>query len=191
MDRILNGNDTGTVKYAKLEMILDALNEMFRYLEQNGAKPDFIEPLLDFEEENDEIFYDVLKSVEETYKENAEELKEEIMLRLKTNPDLIRRSELRTTLRLSRYEGSSNNVLRDIMITSNSMILDINDKRVILQESIRQDKQIVNSIKKDYMLIVGYLKELVNMDEINKNYLEPFNKVVDNMGKINTFVKEL
>jgi hypothetical protein len=191
MDRILNGNDTGTVKYAKLEMILDALNEMFRYLEQNGAKPDFIEPLLDFEEENDEIFYDVLKSVEETYKENAEELKEEIMLRLKTNPDLIRRSELRTTLRLSRYEGSSNNVLRDIMITSNSMILDINDKRVILQESIRQDKQIVNSIKKDNMLIVGYLKELVNMDEINKNYLEPFNKVVDNMGKINTFVKEL
>ena len=191
MDMILNGNDTGTVKYAKLEMILDALNEMFRYLEQNGAKPDFIEPLLDFEEENDEIFYDVLKSVEETYKENAEELKEEIMLRLKTNPDLIRRSELRTTLRLSRYEGSSNNVLRDIMITSNSMILDINDKRVILQESIRQDKQIVNSIKKDYMLIVGYLKELVNMDEINKNYLEPFNKVVDNMGKINTFVKEL
>jgi len=29
------------------------------------------------------------------------------------------------------------------------------------------------------------------MDEINKNYFEPFNKVVDNMGKINTFVKEL
>ena len=191
MDRILNGNDTGTVKYAKLEMILDALNEMFRYLEQNGAKPDFIEPLLDFEEENDEIFYDVLKSVEETYKENAEELKEEIMLRLKTNPDLIRRSELRTTLRLSRYEGSSNNVLRDIMITSNSMILDINDKRVKLQESLREDERIVNSIKNDNMLIVGYLKELANIDEINKNYLEPFNKVVDNMGKINTFVKEL
>ena len=83
MDRILNGNDTGTVKYAKLEMILDALNEMFRYLEQNGAKPDFIEPLLDFEEENDETLYDVLKSVEETYKENSEELKEEIVLRLK------------------------------------------------------------------------------------------------------------
>ena len=77
------------------------------------------------------------------------------------------------------------------MLSSNSMILDIKNKRVILQESIRQDERIVSSIKKDNMLIVGYLKELVNMDEINKNYLEPFNKVVDNMGKINTFVKEL
>ena len=191
MDRILNGNDSGTVKYAKLEMILDALNEMFKYLEQNIEKMNFMEPLLTYEEENDETFYDVLKSVEGTYKENSEELKEEIVLSLKTNPELIRRSELRTTLRLSRYEGSSSNVLRDIMITSNSMILDINDKRVILQESIREDERIVNSIKNDNMLIVGYLKELVNMDEINKNYLEPFNKVVDNMGKINTFVKEL
>ena len=82
-------------------------------------------------------------------------------------------------------------MLRDIVLSSNSMILDIKNKRVILQESIRQDERIVSSIKKDNMLIVGYLKELVNMDEINKNYLEPFNKVVDNMGKINTFVKEL
>ena len=188
---ILNGNDDRTLKYAKLEMILDALNEMFKYLEQNGDRPDFMEPLLYFEEENDETLYDVLKSVEETYKENSEELKEEIVLRLKDKPELIRRPELRTTLRLSRYEGSSSNVLRDIMITSNSMILDINDKRVKLQESLREDERIVSSIKNDNMLIVGYLKELSNMDEINKNYLEPFNKVVDNMGKINTFVKEL
>ena len=82
-------------------------------------------------------------------------------------------------------------MLRDIVLSSNSMILDIKNKRVILQESIRQDERIVSSIKKDNMLIVGYLKELANMEEINKNYLEPFNKVVDNMGKINTFVKEL
>jgi len=83
MVAILNRNDAGFLKYAKLKMILDAMNEMFKYLEQNGDNPNFIEPLLNFEEENDETLYDVLKSVEETYKENSEELKEEIVLRLK------------------------------------------------------------------------------------------------------------
>jgi hypothetical protein len=29
------------------------------------------------------------------------------------------------------------------------------------------------------------------MEEIEKNYLESFEKVVENMGKINTFVNEL
>jgi hypothetical protein len=71
------------------------------------------------------------------------------------------------------------------------MIQEINNKRVILQESIKQDENIVNTIKKDNTLIVKYLKELGDMEEIEKNYLESFEKVVENMGKINTFVNEL
>ena len=191
MERILNANDPGPLKYAKLEMILDALNEMFKYLEDNGDDPEFMEALLYYEEENDETLYDVLKSVEETYKENSEELKEEIILELKADPELKRRAELRSTLRLSRYEGSASNVLRDIMMTSSIMVQDINNKRVVLQESIRQDERIVTSIKADNRLILQYLDELSDMEEINKNYLEPYNKVIDNMDKINTFVGEL
>ena len=71
------------------------------------------------------------------------------------------------------------------------MIQEINNKGVILQESIKQDEKIVSTIKKDNTLIVKYLKELSDMEEIEKNYLESFEKVVENMGKINTFVNEL
>ena len=61
----------------------------------------------------------------------------------------------------------------------------------MLQESIRQDERIVASIKADNRLILQYLDELSDMEEINKKYLEPYNKVSDNMDKINTFVGEL
>ena len=168
MERILNANDPGPLKYAKFEMILDALNEMFRYLEDNGDNPDFMEALLYFEEENDETLYDVLKSVEETYKENTEELKEEIILELKADPELKRRAELRSTLRLSRYEGSASNVLRDVLLTSINMIQEINSKRVILQDSLRQTDRIVTSIKEDNILILQYLNELSGTEEIEK-----------------------
>ena len=86
-------------------------------------------------------------------------------------------------MRLSRYEGSASNVWRDILLTSSSKIQEITSKRVILQESIKQDENIVNTIKKDNTLIVKYLKELGDMEEIDKNYLESFEKVVENMGK--------
>ena len=51
------------------------------------------------------------------------------MVELKARPDLERRAELRSTLRLSRYEGSSSNVLRDILSASSSMVQDINNCR--------------------------------------------------------------
>ena len=41
------------------------------------------------------------------------------------------------------------------------------------------------------ILISEYLKELIDMDEIDKNYMETFMKVVENMNKINQFVNEL
>ena len=191
MQRILNANDDRPLKYVKLEMILDALNEMFKYLESVDADSDFMEALEYFEEEKDTTLFDTLKSLENTYNENLEELKSDIMVELKARPELERRAELRSTLRLSRYEGSSSNVLRDILSASSSMVQDINNKRVVLQESIRQDEKIVTSSKEDNRLILQYLDELSDMVEISKNYLEPYNKVIDNMGKIDTFVGEL
>jgi hypothetical protein len=71
------------------------------------------------------------------------------------------------------------------------MIQEINNKRLILLESIKQDEKNVNTIKKDNTLIVKYLKELGNIEEIEKNYLKSFETVVENMGEINTFVNEL
>jgi hypothetical protein len=135
------------------------------------------------ETDDGDLFDDILKAIEETYNENLEELMKEIILDLKDKPELRNRLDIRSTLRLSRYEGSASNVLRDIMMTSNSMIQEIISKRVILQESIRQDEKIVNTIKKDNKLIVKYLKELGDMEEIEKIYLESFEKVVENMGK--------
>ena len=70
------------------------------------------------------------------------------------------------------------------------MIQEINSKRVLLQESIRQDERIVTSIKEDNRLIVHYLNELSDMEEIDKNYSESFNKVIDNIEKNNIFVNE-
>ena len=113
------------------------------------------------------------------------------MLELKDKPELRNRLDIRSTLRLSRYEGSASNVLRDVLLTSIIMIQEINSKRVLLQESIRQDERIVTSIKEDNMLILDYLNELSGMEEVEKNYLESYNKVIDNMDKIDLFVKEL
>ena len=55
-------------------------------------------------------------------------------------------------------------------------------------KALRWDNE---AIKKDNTLIVKYLKELNDMEEIEKNYLESFEKVVEKMDKINIFVNEL
>jgi hypothetical protein len=188
---ILSANDEVVLKYAKFEMIDDALNETFKFLKDNEGNTDLIDATETFEDDNQENLMDVLNSIEETYNENLEELKKEIILGLKDKPELRNRLDVKSTLRLSRYEGSASNVLRDILLTSSSMIQEINNKRVILQESIKQDEKIVSTIKKDNTLIVKYLKELGDMEEIEKNYLESFEKVVENMDKINIFVNEL
>jgi len=124
-------------------MIPDGLNAIFKFIEDNDDDADFNVALATFvyeTDDGDEIEY-ILKAIEETYKENSEELKKEIILSLKDKPELRNRLDIRSTLRLSRYEGSASNVLRDIMMTSNSMIQEIISKRVILQESIRQDEK--------------------------------------------------
>jgi len=192
MTKTLSSNDERFLKYAKLEIKPDGLNEIFKFIEDNDDDADFNVALATFVYETDDgdEIDDILKAIEETYKKNSEELNKEIMLSLKDKPELRNRLDIRSTLRLSRYEGSASNVLRDIMMTSNSMIQEITSKRVILQESIRQDEIIVNTIRKDNTLIVKYLKELGDIEEIEKKYWESFEKVVKNMGKINTFVNE-
>ena len=188
---ILSAKDEVVLKYAKFEMIDDALNETFKFLKDNEGNTDLIDATETFEDDNQENLMDVLNSIEETYNEKLQELKKEIILGLKYKPELRNRLDVKSTLRLSRYEGSASNVLRDILLTSSSMIQEINNKRVILQESIKQDEKLVNTIVKDMILISEYLKELIDMDEIEKNYMETFMKVVENMDKINIFVNEL
>ena len=188
---ILSAKDEVVLKYAKFEMIDDALNETFKFLKDNEGNTDLIDATETFEDDNQENLMDVLNSIEETYNEKLQELKKEIILGLKYKPELRNRLDVKSTLRLSRYEGSASNVLRDILLTSSSMIQEINNKRVILQESIKQDEKLVNTIVKDMILISEYLKELIDMDEIEKNYMETFMKVVENMNKINQFVNEL
>ena len=119
-----------------------------------------------------------MQALKDSYDENSDELKKEIMLGLKDKPELRNRLDIRSTLRLSRYEGSASNVLRDVLLTSIIMIQEINSKRVLLQESIRQDERIVTSIKEDNMLILDYLNELSGMEEVEKNYLESYNKLL-------------
>jgi hypothetical protein len=193
MTKTVASNDEMFLKYAKLEMVVDGLNAIFKFIEDNDDDENVGLALATFlyeTDDGDEID-NILKAIEETYKENSEELKKEIMLSLKDKPELRNRLDVKSTLRLSRYEGSASNVLRDILLTSSSMIQEITGKRVILQESIKQDDKIVSTIKKDNTLIVKYLKELGDMEEIDKNYLESFEKVVENMDKINIFVNEL
>ena len=193
MTKTLASNDEMFLKYAKLEMVVDGLNAIFKFIEDNDDNEDFNVAVATFlyeTDDGDEID-GILKAIEETYKENSEELKKEIILGLKDKPELKSKLDIRSTLRLSRYEGSASNVLRDILLTSSSMIQEINNKRVILQESIKQDEKLVNTIVKDMILISEYLKELIDMDEIEKNYMETFMKVVENMDKINIFVNEL
>ena len=188
---VVSRNDTAIMKYAKLEMIPDLLNTVYQYIEANEDTIEFMNILREYRDDDGDGFITALRKVEQEYEVISEQLKNEVILGLKETPELRNRLDIRSTLRLSRYEGSASNVLRDVLITSNNMIHDMNNKRVALQESIRQDERIVSNIKKDNTLIGKYLKELSEMEEVEKNCLESFDKVVENMGKINTFVKEL
>jgi len=193
MTRTLSSNDAGFLKYAKLEMVLDGLNAVYKFLEDNDEDNNIalVVATFNFENEGSDNLEDTLGALKEAYDENSDELKKEIMLELKDKPELRNRLDIRSTLRLSRYEGSASNVLRDVLLTSINMNQEINSKRIILQESLWQDERIVTSIKEDNILILEYLNELSGMEEVEKNYLESYNKVIDNMDKIDLFVKEL
>ena len=105
MTLILNANDEVVLKYAKFEMIIDALNETFKFLQDNDGNSDLEDAIETFQDDNQENLMYVLKAIEVTYKENLEELKKEIILGLKDKPELKSRLDIRSTLRSSRYEG--------------------------------------------------------------------------------------
>ena len=111
---------------------------------------------------------------------------------LKSNIEYKSKIDVRSALRLTRFEGTASNVLRDIILTSNSMVQDVNNKRVLLQDSLKLDTRLVRSIKYDNSLIMNeYVKELQNHPEVKENYMEPFNKAQANLMKLNIFVNEL
>ena len=170
MTRTLSSNDAGFLKYAKLEMVLDGLNAVYKFLEDNDEDNNIalVVATFNFENEGSDNLKDTLEALKKAYDENSDELKKEIMLELKDKPELRNRLDIRRTLRLSRYEGSASNVLRDVLLTSINMIQEINSKRVILQDSLRQTDRIVTSIKEDNILILQYLNELSGTEEIEK-----------------------
>ena len=84
---ILGSNDEVVLKYAKFEMIDDALNETFNFFQDDNGNTDLQDAIETFEDDNQENLMDVLKAIEDTYNEKLEELKKEIMLGLKDKPE--------------------------------------------------------------------------------------------------------
>jgi hypothetical protein len=102
---ILSAKDEVVLKYAKFEMIIDALNETFKFLKDNEGNTYLKDALETFQVDNQENLVNVLERIKDTYNENLEELKKEIILGLKDKPELKSRLDIRSTLRSSRYEG--------------------------------------------------------------------------------------
>ena len=73
----------------------------------------------------------------------------------KSNIEFKSKIDMRSALRLTKFEGTASNVLRDIIITSNSLVQDINNKRVLLQESLKLDDKLIRSIVADNNLIIN------------------------------------
>ena len=117
-------------------------------------------------------------------------LKKAIIFELQDEPKIKTRSDTQSAVYLTRYEGSSANVLRDVIITSNNMVEDINLKRA-LQEALKLDDSMVTAITKVNMMIMDYVKYLKDFNDINKNYREPFEEAAENLIKIDRFLKEL
>jgi len=137
--------------------------------------------------ENSTLF----QEFQEKYEYHLDLLKKAIIVELQDEPKIKTRADTQSAVYLTRYEGSSANVLRDVIITSNNMVEDINLKRALLQEALKLDDRMVTSITKDNKMIMEYVKDLKDYNEINKNYKEPFEKAAENLIKIDGFVKEL
>jgi hypothetical protein len=140
----------------------------------------------------DTDFHNLSLVLEDKYLQAMEQTYEGMKLQLKSSMEFKSKIDVRSALRLTRFEGTASNVLRDIILTSNSMVQDVNNKRVLLQESLKLDDRLTRSIKYDNSLIMNeYVKELKNHPEVKANYQEPFNKAQANLMKLNIFVNEL
>ena len=63
-------------------MNIDALNETFKFLQDDDGNADLEDAIETFQDDSQENLMYVLKAIEVTYKENLEELKKEIILGL-------------------------------------------------------------------------------------------------------------
>ena len=144
--------------------------------------------------ENFTLFIDngqLFAQIEGQFEDAIRNTEEAIKLKLKERPEIRSRIDTRTAIRLTRFEGSASNVLRDVLITSSNMAEEIKNKRIVLQESLKNDDKLTKSIKNDNLLIIDYFKELGPIPEIEKSYSDPFIKVLDNHKIIDTFLNEL
>jgi len=137
--------------------------------------------------ENEQLFL----QIEGQFEDGIKNTEEAIKLRLKDKPEIRSKIDTRTAIRLTRFEGSASNVLRDALISSSNIAEDIKMRRMILQESLKDDDKLIKSLKNDNELVIDYFNELVSIPEIGNSYLEPFEKVLDNHKTIDTFVNEL
>ena len=122
--------------------------------------------------ENGQLFAQIEGQFEDAMRNTEDAIK----LKLKERPEIRSRIDTRTAIRLTRFEGSASNVLRDVLITTSNMAEEIKNKRIVLQESLKNDDKLKKSMKNDNVLIIDYFKELGPIPEIEKSYSEPFVK---------------
>ena len=172
-------------KHLRLKKIVrPSIDIVFKYVNESWFDAD--DSLFETE------VYSRWNELEEKYSQAIVRTNEGMVLQLKSNMEFKSKIDVRSALRLTRFEGTASNVLRDIILTSNSMVQDVNNKRVLLQESLKLDDRLTRSIKYDNSLIMNeYVKELKNHPEVKENYQEPFNKAQANLMKLNIFVNEL
>jgi hypothetical protein len=64
------------------------------------------------------------------------------------------------------------------------MAEDIKTKRIVLQESLKNDDRLTKSMKNDNELIIDYFNDLMPIPEIEKSYSEPFVKIFEIIIKL-------
>jgi hypothetical protein len=165
-------SDSNLTKYVKLDMIPMALNRLDEIGDEIGISISDEYPL-----KYDEII--------ETLKQARSNRKKLIIAEY--NKEIKSKNETSSTLKL--YEGSSSNILRDMLAVSYNLVQDISTKRLNLQQAMINDERLSLSIIKDYELILEYNDDLFNSTEVKKNYIETYKKVVENLIKMQPFIK--
>ena len=84
--------------------------------------------------ENGQLFAQIEGQFEDAIRNTEEAIK----IKLKERPEIRSRIDTRTAIRLTRFEGSASNVLRDVLITTSNMAEEIKSKRIVLQESLKK-----------------------------------------------------
>ena len=134
---------------------------------------------------------DDLKFIDE-YESYKFDLYQESLNVLKQKPIISKAEAIYRSTKLSTYEGTASNVLREIMITTGSMTSNISKNRINLNQGISIDSKLVESIQKDNDVIMNrFIPVLIESDEIERYYKEPFDKVLNNLSYIDGFVGEL